>query len=94
MITTDAPAWLRRSDRAVTWVRTMLTPRHAVVIDCETTDLPGGDTGRMSYQNLRNTGCTETAPLTEIIMSAQFSTPPVAGTTPKVVSRLMQYSCI
>jgi hypothetical protein len=42
MITTaDAPAWLRRSDQAVTWARTMLTPHRAVVIDCETTDLPG-----------------------------------------------------
>ena len=42
MITTaDAPAWLRRSDQAVTWARTMLTPRRAVVIDCETRDLPG-----------------------------------------------------
>ena len=40
--TADAPAWLRRSDQAVTWARTMLTPRRAVVIDCETTDLPGG----------------------------------------------------
>ena len=27
MITTAAPAWLRRSDQAVTWARTMLTPR-------------------------------------------------------------------
>ncbi|MGZ8802516.1 MAG: hypothetical protein ACXWZL_07875 [Mycobacterium sp.] len=45
MVTTDAPAWLRRSDQAVTWARTMLTPRRAVVIDCETTDLPGGVTG-------------------------------------------------
>ena len=27
MITTaDAPAWLRRSDQAVTWARTMLQP--------------------------------------------------------------------
>ena len=41
MITAAAPAWLRRSDQAVTWARTMLTPRCAVVIDCETTDLPG-----------------------------------------------------
>ena len=24
--TTDAPAWLRRSDQAVTWARTMLSP--------------------------------------------------------------------
>ena len=44
MITTDAPGWLRRSDQAVTWARSMLTPRRAVVIDCETTDLPGGVT--------------------------------------------------
>ena len=42
MITTDdPPAWLRRSNKAVHWARTMLTPRRAVVIDCETTDLPG-----------------------------------------------------
>ena len=33
MITTgEAPPWLRRSDQAVTWARTMLTPRRAVVI--------------------------------------------------------------
>jgi len=44
MITTAAPAWLRRSDQAVNWARTMLQPRRAVVIDCETTDLPGGVT--------------------------------------------------
>ena len=50
--TADAPAWLRRSDQAVTWARTMLTPRRAVVIDCETTDLPGGVTGNDGYQNL------------------------------------------
>ena len=42
MITTStAPTWLRRSDQAVTWARTMLQPHYAVVIDCETTDLPG-----------------------------------------------------
>jgi len=41
MMTTTAPPWLRRSDQAVTWARTMLKPDHAVVIDCETTDLPG-----------------------------------------------------
>ena len=39
--TTAAPTWLRRSDQAVTWARTMLSPHRAVVIDCETTDLPG-----------------------------------------------------
>ena len=56
MITTaaDAPGWLRRSDQAVTWARTMLTPRRAVIIDCETTGLPGGVTGNDGYQNLRN----------------------------------------
>ena len=52
--TADAPPWLRRSDQAVHWARTMLTPRRAVVIDCETTDLPGGVTGNDGYQNLRN----------------------------------------
>jgi hypothetical protein len=42
MITTaDAPPWLRRSDQAVTWARTMFQPHRAVVINCETTDLPG-----------------------------------------------------
>ena len=55
MITTAAaPAWLRRSDQAVTWARTMLQRDRAVVIDCETTDLPGGVTGNDGYQNLRN----------------------------------------
>ncbi len=48
--TTDAsPPWLQRSDQAVSWARTMLTPRRAVVIDCETTDLPGAITGKVSY---------------------------------------------
>ena len=59
MITTEAPAWLRRSDQAVTWARTMLQPRRAVVIDCETTDLPGGVTGNDGYQNLRNSTRTK-----------------------------------
>ena len=54
MITTAAPAWLRRSDQAVTWARTMLQRDRAVVIDCETTDLPGGVIGNDGYQNLRN----------------------------------------
>ena len=57
--TADAPAWLRRSDQAVSWARTMLTPRRAVVIDCETTDLPGGVTGNDGYQNLRNSTRTK-----------------------------------
>jgi hypothetical protein len=52
--TTTAPPWLRRSDQAVTWARTMLQPGRAVVIDCETTDLPGALTGRVGYQNLSN----------------------------------------
>ena len=54
MTTADAPPWLRRSDQAVTWARGMLTPGRAVVIDCETTDLPVALTGTVSYQNLRN----------------------------------------
>jgi len=41
MITTAAPAWLRRSDQAFHWARAMLQRDRAVVIDCETTDLPG-----------------------------------------------------
>ena len=52
--TTTAPPWLRRSDQAVTWVRTMLTPHRAVVIDCETTDLPGALTGKAGYSNVPN----------------------------------------
>ena len=54
MITAAAPGWLRRSDQAVHWARTMLQRDRAVVIDCETTDLPGGVTGNDGYQNLRN----------------------------------------
>jgi hypothetical protein len=54
MTTTTAPPWLRRSDQAVTWARGMLSPHRAVVIDCETTDLPGSITGRVGYQNLCN----------------------------------------
>jgi hypothetical protein len=54
MITTPAPPWLRRSDQAVTWARTMLTPHRAVVIDCETTDLPGALSGKVGYSNLWN----------------------------------------
>ena len=53
--TTTAPPWLRRSDQAITWARTMLQPHQAVVIDCETTDLPGALTGKVGYSNLRNT---------------------------------------
>jgi hypothetical protein len=53
--TAAAPAWLRRSDQAVTWARGMLSPHRAVVIDCETTDLPGAiGTGKRRYQNLPN----------------------------------------
>jgi hypothetical protein len=56
MITTStAPPWLRRSDQAVTSARTMLSPHRAVVIDCETTDLPWALTGKVIYSNLPNT---------------------------------------
>ena len=54
MITAAAPGSLRRSDQAVHWARTMLQRDRAVVIDCETTDLPGAVTGNDAYQNLRN----------------------------------------
>jgi hypothetical protein len=47
--TRSAPTWLRRSDQAVTWARTMLQPHRAVVIDWETTDLPGALTGKVGY---------------------------------------------
>jgi len=47
--TTDAPTWLRRSDQAITWASTMLQPRRAVVINCETTDLPGAPVGKARY---------------------------------------------
>ena len=50
MITTGiAPPWLRRSYQATTWARTMLQPHRAVVIDCETTDLPGALSGKVGY---------------------------------------------
>ena len=52
--TTTAPPWLRRSDQAVTWARTVLTPGRAVVIDIETTDLPGAISGKVTYSNLPN----------------------------------------
>jgi hypothetical protein len=52
--TTDAYTWLRRSDQAVTWARGMLSPHRAVVIDCETTDLPGAISGKVGYSNLPN----------------------------------------
>jgi hypothetical protein len=42
MLTTAAPPWLRRSDQAVIWARTMLLPGRAV-IHCETKDLPVGN---------------------------------------------------
>lgn len=54
MMTTTAPPWLRRSDQAVTWARNMLRPHTAVIIDTETTDLPGAITGRVGYRNLMN----------------------------------------
>ena len=93
MITTDAPAWLRRSDQAVTWARTMLHPRRAVVIDCETTDLPGGVTGNDGYQNLRNSTPNETVPLTKRRPATELSAPN-STFRPRTVSRVMQDSCI
>ena len=33
LTTAAAPPWLRRSDQATTWARTMLQPHRAVVIE-------------------------------------------------------------
>ena len=94
MITTaDAPAWLRRSDQAVSWARTMLTPRRAVVIDCETTDLPGGVTGNDGYQNLRNSTRTELLRRRKTARQ-QNSQPRTGPSGQETVSRVMQDSCI
>jgi len=86
-------AWLRRSDQAVTWARTMLTPRRAVVIDCETTDLPGGVTGNDGYQNLRNSTRAR-LPGGRKTLRLRNSQPPTGPSGQESVSRLMQDSCI
>jgi hypothetical protein len=65
MTTTTATPWLRRSDQVVTWARSMLSPHRAVVIDCETTDLPGAIGGKVGYSNLRNRTRGWTASLTK-----------------------------
>jgi hypothetical protein len=75
MTTTTAPPWLRRSDQAVTWARGMLSPHRAVVIDCETTDLPGAISGKVGYSNLRNRTQAEPASLTKSIESEKLSVP-------------------
>ena len=55
MITTDAPAWLRRSDQAVTWARTMLTRSANRWIDrSPTRHRHGWELCNDGYQNLRN----------------------------------------
>ena len=41
-------------DLVVSWARTMLSPHTAVVIDCETTDLPGALSGKDGYSNVPN----------------------------------------
>ena len=54
MITTTAtPPWLRRSDQAVTWARTMFQPHRAVVINCEQQTCRGLS-GKVTYSNLPN----------------------------------------
>ena len=74
MITTaTAPPWLRRSDQAVTWARGMLSPHRAVVIDCETTDLPGAIGGRIGYSNLRNRTRIGSAALAKASRGEHFS---------------------
>jgi|GEM_PF-6359564 len=53
MITTaDAPAWLRRSDQAVTWARTMLTCGIARERDCSADGKPH-DSGTLSPEQDR-----------------------------------------
>ena len=73
--TTEAPSWLRRSDQAVTWARNMLSPHRAVVIDCETTDLPGALSGKVSYSNLSNSWTHWVASGTRSSVSASLSIP-------------------
>ena len=73
MTTTTAPSWLRRSDQAVTWARGMLSPHRAVVIDCETTDLPGRISGRRSYQNRGNRPRTRATWLARSVRPAALS---------------------
>ena len=94
MITTaDAPPWLRRSDQAVSWARHMLQRGRAVVIDCETTDLPGVVTGTDGYQNLRNS--TRTKLLRRRKTARQRNSHLERDLqAPKTVSRLTQDSCI
>ena len=58
--TAAAPSWLRRSDQAVTWARGMLSPHRAVVIDCETTDLPGALSGKVGYSKVLNADSVRT----------------------------------
>ena len=71
--TTDAPPWLRRSDQAVTWARTMLTPHRAVVIDCETTDLPGRLLATSAIRTCRIGARSGSAPLARSIASERLS---------------------
>ena len=73
MTTTTAPPWLRRSDQAVSWARTMLQPHYAVVIDCETTDLPGAITGKVGYSNLPNREPNWVGPTSQEALSAKDS---------------------
>ena len=52
MIITDAPAWLRRSDQAVTWARTMLqrAGRRATGTGAATSDVPPAPTARRRHR--------------------------------------------
>ena len=76
MITTDVPAWLRRSDQAVTWARTMLPPA-----------APSSSTAR---QQICRGGVTEGAWWTLMICFASsfFGGRPVSRITPSTALAL------
>ena len=94
MITTaDALTWLRRSDQAITWARAMLSPHRAVVIDCETTDLPGAIGGKVGYSNLRNRTRIWLPLLPKPLAGKIFQSTHVANSE-KMRSRLMHESSI
>jgi hypothetical protein len=93
MITTDAPAWLRRSDQAVTWARTMLTP-----------GAPSSSTARQQICRgalpvttvIRTCGIAPERdyPAHEKPHDSRNSRPRNSSFRPKIVSRVMQDSCI
>ena len=108
--TTDAPAWLRRSDQAVSWARAMLQRDRAVVIDCETTDLPGAvcevavvDTcGRILLNSLVNprqsisVGATKVHNITDPMVAGAPAFPEVFADVLRVTAgrRVLAYNAV